>query len=202
MSECIVGQGQILEGTVGIKLQEASTSGLGGEDVSVQTVEQNGCIFYVEALVEGGAAQVSHRVREEDVLETVDGLPLKDLTLAEAEGLLMGEIGSQITIKGRRGLCGSEYIVTLTSTQGGGAVDLAAAACSRAAQMRHDLSMLQGLLDIDLGTRKQFRSWRLHTVSRKHHHGLLRCILRRRHRSHMHHDGILILIYELLWCCL
>lgn len=183
MSECIVGQGQGLQGTVGIKLQRASTSGLGGEDVSVQTAAQTGHLFYVESLVEGGAAQISRRVREEDVLETVDGLPLKDLMLAEAEGLLLGEIGSQVTIKGRRGLCGSAYLVTMTRTKGEGAVDLAAAACSRAAQMRHDLAMLQGLLNIDLGTRKQFRSWRVYTVSRKHYRGLLRCILRGRHRS-------------------
>jgi len=63
MSECIVGQHSLeLAGTVGIKLQEASTSGLGGEDVSTgMPASQVGRLFYVESIVEGGAAHLSHR---------------------------------------------------------------------------------------------------------------------------------------------
>ena len=182
MSECIIGQ-HSLEGTVGIKLQEASPGGLGGDDVSVQT-RPGEHLFYVEALREGGSAQISHRIREEDVIVAVNGLPLCHLTLPEAEALLLGEIGTRVTISGRRGLCGSEYIVTLERIKGGEPSDLAAAACSRAKQMQHDLHNLDSLLDLDLGTRKYVREWRLQTVRHRHHKGLLRC-LRNRYRRRL-----------------
>ena len=178
MAECIVGQ-HSLEGTVGIKLQEASTEGLGGEDVSVKSASST--LFYVESMLEGGAAQLSHRVREEDVIVAVDDLPLEGLNLPEAEALLQGSVGSHVTLRGRRGLCGSDYVVTLQRIKGGGPSNLAAAACSRAKQIQHDLGMLEALLDLDLGTRAQFRAWRLHTIRHRHHQGVLRC-LRQRYR--------------------
>jgi len=124
------------------------------------------------------------RVCEEDVLLAVDGLTLDGLTLAEVEALLIGAIGSQVTLTGRRGLCGSGYVLTLDRIKGGAPIDIAAAACSRAKQMRHDLFILEALLDLDLGTRKQFRAWRVHTSRRRHLQCLLSCMRRRLRRSH------------------
>jgi len=183
MSECIVGE-YSLEGIVGVTLQEAGTEGLGGEDVSLKPASTKR-IFYVESMLKGGAAQISHRVHEEDVIVAVDDLPLDELNLSEAEALLQGPVGSKVTLRGRRGLCGSEYMVTLTRIKGGGPSDLAAAACSRAKQMQHDLRALEALLDLDLATRAQFRAWRLHTIRRRHHQGLLRCLRQRYRRSHI-----------------
>lgn len=60
MADCMLGQRRV-DGTVGIKLSEASKSGFSGEDVSVDSASQAGRIVYVQTLLEGGSAIKSNR---------------------------------------------------------------------------------------------------------------------------------------------
>ena len=120
----------------------------------------------------------------------INSVDIDELTLPEAEGLLIGEVGTQLTLRGRRGLCGSEYTVTLDreltassfELEPSGAV-LAAVARARAKQIQHDLCSFEALFALDVGTRKQFRAWAWHCNSTRQHHGMLRCLLRRRYRK-------------------
>lgn len=57
----MLGQGK-MNGTVGIKLSEASKSGLLGDDVSVDSASQTAeRVVYVQSFVEGGSAMKSKR---------------------------------------------------------------------------------------------------------------------------------------------
>ena len=192
ITQSILGRGPSA-GTVGIKLQfskpsissgvktGASRTSVIGQEAHADDARKTGGVFYVEALTEGGAAEQSRSVQEKDVVLSINGQDLNGLGLEEAEALLLGRSRSTVTIAGRRGVCGSEFMVTLTRM--GAATLTTAAACCCIEEMRKNLTTFFDRISLDKGTRKQLCAWHFHVSRKRYHQALSRCFCLRHDRS-------------------
>lgn len=106
-------------GGIGVHIKAPEDAG-GGDDYDDMAV-------YVDRLVEGGAAAASGKISAGDEMLEVSGRELAGLDADGVKSLIVGPVGTPVTIKGKRCRDGSKYTVTLIrmgGTAGGSSFDV------------------------------------------------------------------------------
>jgi len=126
-------------GGIGIKI-EAPLEACSGESM-----------IRVDDIIEGGPAGANGKMAVDDILVEVQGRDLSGLPVDEVRTLIVGPVGSPVTIRARSGQDGSEYVVTLLrwgsgSHAEGHVQEKSNRACERADRLHEQISQLEGEL--------------------------------------------------------